>query len=365
MNIISEGKARIYAESGRISRKMEAFYNPAMKLNRDLSVQLLNAVGRRKMQIADPLAGTGVRCIRFGLELEKGLAERIAINDISRTAIASVRRNLKLNRISSRLASVSNKDANIFLLESKGFDYIDIDPFGSPAPFLDSATQRLARGGIIAVTATDTAALAGTSPGACMRKYWARPLRNQSMHETGLRILIRRVQLAGMQHEKALTPILSYHDQHYQRTVLSCRKGRIPAAAIYRQHGFITSCLKCLHAEATALPKGNCSECGSKAEIAGPLWLGQTSDARLCLRMSKHGHRELLTAIAAESKVKTPWIYNLNSLCRKSRIGKPPRIEAVIDRLRQAGHKAARTHMDWEAIRTEATVKEIVEAIKH
>ncbi|MCU0373510.1 MAG: ATP-binding protein, partial [Ignavibacteria bacterium] len=44
-----------------------------------------------------------------------------------------------------------------------GFDYIDIDPFGSPCPFLDAAIKRLSRGGILAVTATDTSALAGKS----------------------------------------------------------------------------------------------------------------------------------------------------------------------------------------------------------
>ena len=43
------------------------------------------------------------------------------------------------------------------ILHSKGFDYIDLDPFGSPNIFLDSAVKRLGRNGILAVTATDTA----------------------------------------------------------------------------------------------------------------------------------------------------------------------------------------------------------------
>ena len=37
------------------------------------------------------------------------------------------------------------------------FDYIDIDPFGSPNPFLAAAIGRITRNGIVAVTATDTA----------------------------------------------------------------------------------------------------------------------------------------------------------------------------------------------------------------
>ena len=102
--------------------------------------------------------------------------------------------------------AVQDKDANMFILESSGFDYIDIDPFGSPNFLLDSSVKRISRGGILAVTATDTSALAGSYPDACRRKYWAEPLRSEMMHEAGLRILIRKGQLIGAQFEKALTP---------------------------------------------------------------------------------------------------------------------------------------------------------------
>ena len=73
-------------------------------------------------------------------------------------------------------------------MNSTGFDYIDVDPFGSPNPFLDAAIKRIARDGILAVTATDTAPLCGTYTNACRRKYWAVPLRNELMHEIGIRI---------------------------------------------------------------------------------------------------------------------------------------------------------------------------------
>ena len=56
-------------------------------------------------------------------------------------------------------------------LESAGFDYIEIDPFGSPTDFLESSIVRLSRRGILAVTATDTAPLCGTYPNTCKRKY--------------------------------------------------------------------------------------------------------------------------------------------------------------------------------------------------
>ena len=44
------------------------------------------------------------------------------------------------------------------------------------------------------------------------------------MHEIGLRILIRRVQLAGSVYDKALIPILSYSKEHYMRVFFKCEK---------------------------------------------------------------------------------------------------------------------------------------------
>ena len=87
---------------------------------------------------------------------------------------------------------------------------------------LDSAIKRISRNGILAVTNTDTAALTGTYPKACIRKYWSMPKRDYMMHETGLRILIRKVQLVGMQYEKALYPIFSYFKDHYFRIFFQC-----------------------------------------------------------------------------------------------------------------------------------------------
>jgi len=99
MDNITEGKALLrIPSSDKISRSMEVFYNPVMKFNRDVSILLLKALGRRKMNIADPLAGSGIRAIRFLLELPKGLIKTIHINDHSENAINSINKNLTLNK---------------------------------------------------------------------------------------------------------------------------------------------------------------------------------------------------------------------------------------------------------------------------
>ncbi len=98
-----------------------------------------------------------------------------------------IERNLALNGIDKGKAR--NEDLRC-LLAKETFDYIDLDPFGTPVPYLHAAFHGLRRNGILAITATDTAPLAGTHAKKCLRRYQARPCRCVFGHEVGLRILI-------------------------------------------------------------------------------------------------------------------------------------------------------------------------------
>lgn len=49
-----------------------------------------------------------------------------------------------------------------------GYEVVDLDPYGSPSQFLDSAVQAVADGGLLCVTATDMAG-AGTHGCALLR----------------------------------------------------------------------------------------------------------------------------------------------------------------------------------------------------
>ncbi len=366
MQQIQEGKARIYADLEKIpSKKMGVFYNPAMKLNRDISILLLKSAENKNMRIADILAGTGVRSIRFFLELNKDKIERVVVNDYSRKAIELIKKNLALNRIKSKKVRLENKDAALLLLESDGFEYIDIDPFGYPGRFLESAALRVSRGGILAVTATDISALAGSSPLACKRKYWAAPLRNEFMHETGLRILIRRVQLIGAMYDKALTPVLSYYKDHYMRVFFKAEKGKSKADRIIRRHDFISYCRKCLWRNARYYEK--CGNCGSKTETAGPLWTGGMSDKNLIKKMVRKAEgesMELLTRINNELRIKEPYFYDVHKVMQKYKKGAAPKHNDIIKRIREKGYKAELTHFRNEGIRSNIGIRGLALIIK-
>lgn len=63
------------------------------------------------------------------------------------------------------------------------FDAVDLDPYGCPTMFLDAAVQCVADGGLLLVTATDMAILAGNSPETCYVKYGAISLKSKACHE--------------------------------------------------------------------------------------------------------------------------------------------------------------------------------------
>ncbi len=375
METINEGKARFksYVDD-KISKKLPVFYNPVMKLNRDVSVLLLNSVEKDDMQLALPLAATGIRGIRFLLELKKSKIKTISFNDKSDEAVKLIKSNLRLNKIKPKdKIKIFNLDANEFLLNSKGFDYIDIDPFGSPNFLLDSAVKRIARNGILAVTATDTAALCGSSKNACLRKYWSEALKNEFCHEIGLRILIKKVQQIASQHDKALIPIFSYSREHYFRIFFGCEKGKKKADEIMKKHGYVVYCNKCLFRETvnTIFNNEKCPFCNSKLDSAGKLWLGQLWDKKIVVSMNKEAKKikdkeliKLMQIITDESKINSVGFYDIAKVVKHNKLKYVPKKELLIKEIKKAGFKAAETHIRPNSIRSDITLKELVKIIR-
>ncbi len=327
-----------------VSKKMPVFYNPIMALNRDISVLLLKTAAGNRLRVADPLAGSGVRSLRLIKELPQEKIKVICINDIKRGFPATMRLNLKLNKIRlTKKIQLSNEDTSLFLLKSRGFDYIDIDPFGSPNQFLDAAAKKLNRNGILAVTATDTAALAGASSGACRRKYWAVPCHSYLMHEIGLRILIRKVQLIAGQYDKALFPLISYSSGYYMRAFFICKKGKKLVDAILAKH--------------------NCLNAG-----IGPLWAGDLCDCAFVRKMIKNAEepkvKAFLQMLHNEAAIKTTGFFDTHTLAKEHKLGRLIKKYDLIFLLKQRGYEAAETHFLGSGIKSNINLPELLKLLK-
>jgi len=371
IDIIEEGKVKFYASSdatGKISKELEVFYNPLMKTNRDITILVLNAIDQKDMQMCDLMAGSGVRSLRFLKELNPGIIKSLVANDYDADFEELFKKNMELNKISlDDKIIIKNIDANKLLLESKGFDYIDIDPFGSPNDFLENSIIRLSRRGIFAVTATDTAPLAGTFPDACIRNYWAKPLRNYLMHETGLRILIRKIQLIGAQHDRALIPIFSYYKNHYFRIVFKCVKGKKRCDELLKQHNYLL--FDDMNIVVSEFISGNNHPTQHVApEYAGPLWTGRLWDEDLLKKIEQNilkddfVDKDFIRIILEESKINVIGFYDLHKLSQRYKF-QVPNFELVMQKIISKGYRASRTHFSGYGIKTDMNVKDLLKIL--
>jgi len=60
-----------------------------------------------------------------------------------------------------------------------------------------------------------------------------------------------------------------------------------------------------------------------------------------------------------ECKINSPY-YNIHELAKMYGIKRIPKIEKVIEKLREIGYKASRTHFDPLSVKTNATVRDII-----
>ena len=151
------------------------------------------------------------------------------------------------------------------LLEGNLYDYVDIDPFGTPVYFAEHAIKSLSDNGILAVTATDTSCLCGRFVKACLRKYSSRPLNNEFNKETGIRILVWKMQQIAENQGKCLIPIFVHSSDHYLRAYLQCVNGS-GLENMHKEQGFILYCPKCLNRFMSDTSSGVC--CGKPMEYA-------------------------------------------------------------------------------------------------
>lgn len=351
------------------------FYNPTMRLNRDSAVLALCAHQERvsrTLTICEPMCGTGVRGTRLALEVPG--VERVVMGDMSPRAASLATENARLNGVSGRV-DVRLMEANLLLsLHSKPlsrFDYVDVDPYGSPAPYLDGAIRACKRDGLLAVTATDMAPLCGVNPRACLRKYGGRSLRTEYCHESALRLVAGAVVARAAVHEVSARPVFSFAADHYVRLYVRLERGKRKADGCLAEMGFMLHCFKCLSRRAVymreVLGSNLCESCGSPMESAGPMWLGALAEGEFCdgmLRRSDRSHiggnRRLVRIIGTvRGEIGLPQgFYSVDKIC--SRLGIPSRGTGdVISALERAGFRAVRTHMYERGLKTDAPLGEI------
>jgi tRNA (guanine26-N2/guanine27-N2)-dimethyltransferase len=351
------------------------FYNPVMKMNRDSTVLVLRAFTvqtGRNITVCEPMCGTGIRGIRIVKEVPG--VEQMLLGDLNPSAIRLADRNIVANNAQD-VCKTRLMEANLLLsLHARPlfrFDYIDIDPYGSPVQYLDSAIRACRKKGIIALTATDMAPLCGVNVKTCIRKYGGRPQRTPYCHEQALRLIVSSLAKVASRHETAIWPIFSYASDHYARIYVRTERGAKVTNRCLSNIGYIHHCHSCqYHVSSRHESRRICPECRTEMTTAGPLWIGdlaETDFTNLMLKQSADTQVEyqLLGLIekVTEEILFSPGFYDLDQFCSKMGIVSQS-LDKTLAALREMGYMACRVHSSSRGFKTDAFPSEIEDTIR-
>jgi tRNA (guanine26-N2/guanine27-N2)-dimethyltransferase len=361
---VREGTVELDVPEQEEGAGSEVFFNPVQELNRDLTIAVLRAYREREPRAEtylDAMTASGVRGVRAAAD-----GWDVTCCDLDDDAVDLCRANLARNDLD---ATVRKRDVNA-LLHDDYFDVVDLDPFGTPIPFVDAAFQGTRN--LLCVTATDTAPLCGAHFESGVRSYSAVPRNTEYHAEMGVRILLSALIRTGARYDIAPRPLVTHATKHYVRTYLELDRGATVSNELLEELGYIHHCEHCLYRETEtgfiADPPAWCPHCDHGIQTAGPVWLGRTCEESFVHAVGAAVEENLGTAeklvdlldtLAGELATATH--YDQHRLCK--RWGRPaPSMDTFLDQLREAGYRASRTHYGGTTLKTTASVAEIRDA---
>lgn len=333
------------------------FYNPRMALNRDATVLVASCLEPRTY--LDAMGASGIRGCRVGHE--SGV--EVTINDRDPCAADLIRQNCAHLHLD---ATVTCRDANA-LMSEEPFDFVDLDPFGTPAPFIDAGIRSSVR--MLGITATDTAPLCGAHLKAGIRRYMARPMNTEYHAEVGLRILLGYAARMTARYDRGIEPVFCFAHEHFVRLHLRLARGTEAGDRTLARMGYIYQCPGCPYrSEGTGQfpDHRDCPVCGRSLSPIGPLWTGSIQDqdiiSQLRARVQEQGLasptqlEKTLTLCQEEPDIS--FSYDYHKLAKKFKVSPGP-IAGVLAALTEQGYVAARAHYSGYCIKTDAPVEVI------
>ena len=267
-----------------------------------------------RFRILDALSATGLRALRYASEIP--FATAVVANDRDKNAVTSIDLNVEHNKLSSTITTTTG-DALVHMYSvafppahshgphhiSGKYDVIDLDPYGTAAPFIDAALQALEDGGLLCVTCTDSGVFASCGYSEkTYSLYGGMPIKGSHSHEGGLRLILHSVATAAAKYGIAIEPLLSLSIDFYARLFIRVRKSAMDVKFLAGKTMLVYGCdAGCgawttqfigrhqLHKNSTTTWKFTiaqapsadvkCEHCGSKTHIAGPMWGGPLHNA--------------------------------------------------------------------------------------
>ncbi|KAI5340723.1 Hypothetical predicted protein [Prunus dulcis] len=334
-------------------------------------------------RVLEALSASGLRALRYAREVE-GIGQVVAL-DNDKISVEACRRNIKFNgsvacsKVESHLA-----DARVHMLtHPKEFDVVDLDPYGSPSVFLDSAVQSVVDGGLLMCTATDMAVLCGGNGEVCYSKYGSYPLRGKYCHEMALRILLACIESHANRYKRYIVPVLSVQMDFYVRVFVRIYSSASAMKNTPLKLSYVYQCIGCdsfhLQPIGRTVAKNSsvrylpgfgpvvpqeCNDCGKKFNMGGPIWSAPIHDQEWVTsilsdvksmkeRYPAYDRISAVLTTISEELPDVPLFLSLHNLCATLKCTSPSAVifrSAVIN----AGYRISGTHVNPLGLKSDA-----------
>ncbi|NXC79996.1 TRM1L protein, partial [Cercotrichas coryphoeus] len=325
-------------------QKTDSYFNPKMKLNRQLIFCALAVLAgeRKPIECLDAFGATGIMGLQWAKHLRSSV--KVTINDCNENSVTMIKENCHLNKMKVKLnikeedsdetvgngeensdtIEVTKMDANV-VMHLRSFDFIHLDPFGTSVNYLDSAFRNVRNLGIVSLTSTDISSLYAKAQHVTQRHYGCNIVRTEYYKELAARTVIAAVTRAAARCNKGIEVLLAVALEHFVLVVVRVLRGPTPADDSARKVRYLIHCQWC--EERVFQREGNMMEenpyqqlpcdChgsmpGKTAVLLGPLWSGALFNTgflrRMLLEAVKYGLDEaqpLLKTLVCESECTT------------------------------------------------------------
>ncbi len=222
------------------------FEKEALKISRNDG----NVDEQPQFKVLDALSATGLRALRYAKELP--FVTSVTANDLSKKASDSIKLNVKHNGVEEIVHPTAENAIihmySVMAKEAAGasdpkYQVIDLDPYGTVAPFLDAALQAVSKDGLLCITSTDTAVFASNGyPEKAYSQYGGLTAKGYHCHEAGLRLILQTIASTAARYGLAIEPLLSLSIDFYVRIFVRVRKSAAAVKFLASKTMLVYSC---------------------------------------------------------------------------------------------------------------------------
>ena len=387
---ITEGQTKLLVPKNSLQEKVPphfpAFFNPLAKLNRDFSIYIYNIFldeysnnKNNQITFADAFGGIGSRGLRVAVEVPK--VSKIYINDINELAITAAKESALLNNVNEKCIFSLNEVCKFLISRpterNKRFTIVDLDPFGSPSPFIECVLRAVEDDGLISITATDTAVLSGIYQKVCLRKYFGLSINSIYSNEVATRLIISSTALIAARLGIYVFPIYAHSNRHYFRVYLKASISNSMANKVFDNLGYIKHCFNCGERNFSNIYSTDlCPICNSKFHVAGQLWTGKLFDKSIISNLiknyfsgnfnndKKNHHIKQIFDISIEELDDMPYYFSVDEIASKLKTS-PKKLSQIIEKVICSGYRASRTIFRPTGLKTNASMSDLLCILKN